>query len=281
MLEDQRSQIGDFDLAVDHRILVAREAEKDERSALGAGLIMTFHRENFCRLMLKRVEAVLIARENLDRRHKRRHPHRHGEHLARAGIRAVAQKVPCSYGPDDHCRGQVGADDGMDEAIGKARVEDDRKPRTCGHELALGIDRIACRRLHPAIHGNDPGRRDERPDGDHAGREKMRAPAYLVDAEQHHAKETGFKEERGQNLIGHERADDRTGLGRKYRPVRPELVGHHHARDHTHAERDGEDLEPVAIEVRIHTAAGLQPQPFKHHEIACRADGEGREDEVE
>lgn len=25
---------------------------------------MTFHRENFCRLMLKRVEAVLIAREN-------------------------------------------------------------------------------------------------------------------------------------------------------------------------------------------------------------------------
>ena len=39
-------------------------------------------------------------------------------------------------------------------------------------------------------------------------------------AEQHHAKETGFKEERGQNLIGHERADDRTGLARRVEPIR-------------------------------------------------------------
>ena len=43
----------------------------------------------------------------------------------------------------------------------------------------------------------------------------------------------------------------------------------------------GEDLQPVAEEVEVDAAAGPQPQPFEHRQIARQPDREGREDEVE
>jgi hypothetical protein len=63
-----------------------------------------------------------------------------------------------------------------------------------------------------------------------------------LQAEQHHTEEAGLEEERGQNLVGHQRPDHRAGLVGKGRPVGAELVGHHNARHHAHAKGDGKDL---------------------------------------
>src|SRR6266542_2309382 len=66
--------------------------------------------------------------------------------------------------------------------------------------------------------------------------------AFLLEAEQHDAEEAGLEEERSQYFIGHQRADHRTRFVGEGRPVGAELVGHHDARHHAHAERDGKDL---------------------------------------
>ena len=60
-----------------------RAAEQDQRRAVRVALEMALHGHDLGRLVLERVEAVLVAGEDLDRRDQRRHPHRHREHHAR------------------------------------------------------------------------------------------------------------------------------------------------------------------------------------------------------
>ena len=108
----------------------------------------------------------------------------------------------------------------------------------------------------------------------------MQAFAHTVHAEQHHAQEAGFEEEGGQHLVGHQRADDRAGLVGEHRPVGAELVGHDDARDHAHGEHQREDLDPVAEQVHVVGAPGLQPQAFEHRQVAGQADRDGGKQEV-
>jgi hypothetical protein len=57
-------------------------------------VVVTFHRHDLGWLIFKRIETVRVARENLDRGCDGNHPHRHREHLASAGVRAVAEQMP-------------------------------------------------------------------------------------------------------------------------------------------------------------------------------------------
>ncbi len=108
----------------------------------------------------------------------------------------------------------------------------------------------------------------------------MQAFADAVHAEQHHAEEARFEEERGQNLVAEQRPDDRPGFVGEDRPVGAELVGHDDARDDAHGEGDRKDAQPIAEDIEIDGFAGRKPQPFEHGEVARKADGEGGEQEV-
>src|SRR5690606_37780451 len=63
--------------------------------------------------------------------------------------------------------------------------------------------------------------------------------------------------------------------------VGTELVAHHHAGDHAHAEGHGEDLQPEAVQIVVDLAPGLQPQALEHGQVTGQADADGGEDDVE
>jgi len=218
-------------------------------------LEVTFHRHHLHRLMLQRVEPVLVAGENLDRRDNSGHPHRHREHHARAFQRRILQEMIGANGADDESGGEIRGQHHVDEAIGERRIED-HLPPVRSDELSRRIHREACRRLHPGVSGENPERGDQRADGHHKGGEKMQLVADTLQTEQHDAEKAGFEEECGQHLISHQRTDDRPGLVGEHRPVGAELVRHHDAGDDAHAEGDGEDLQPVIEEVDEDLAAG-------------------------
>ncbi len=109
----------------------------------------------------------------------------------------------------------------------------------------------------------------------------MQSRAHLGAAEEHDAEEARLEEEGAQHLVTHERADDGPRPVGEDRPVGAELVGHHDARDHAHAEGDGEDHLPVVEEPQVEIVAGPQMQAVQDGEIAREANGEGREDDVE
>ena len=119
MLEDQRAQFRHFDRIVHPAGGLVGQAEQDQRRAVLVALVMAFHRHDLHRLMLQRVEPVLVAGENLDRRHQRRHPHRHREHHARAGQMPVAQQMPGADRADHQRGGQIRRQHHVHEAVGE------------------------------------------------------------------------------------------------------------------------------------------------------------------
>ncbi len=104
---------------------------------------------------------------------------------------------------------------------------------------------------------------------------------HALPAEQHDAEKARLEEEGGQHLVGHQRADDVAAAARQLAPIGAELVRQHHAGDHAHAERHGEDLGPVLGDVHVDRLAGLEPQRLEHHQPGGEPDGEGRKDDVE
>ena len=192
----------------------------------------------------------------------------------------IAQQMKGAHRAHHQRGGEIGREHHVHEAIGKGRVEDHLQP-VGGDELAVGVHGIAGRRLHPGIGGENPERRDQRADRNHQRREEMQSGADALEPEQHHAEEARLEEERGQHLIGHQRTDHRPGLVGKDRPVGAELVGHHDARHHAHAEGHGEDLQPVIEEIEVHLAPGQEPARLENGEIARKPDGKGGKDDVE
>lgn len=108
----------------------------------------------------------------------------------------------------------------------------------------------------------------------------MQARPHARPAEQHHAEKARLQEERGQHLVGQQGPRDAAGKLGEGAPVGAELVGHHQARHHAHAEVDGEHLAPEMVQIAIHRIARAQPASFEHGEIARQADGDGRKDDV-
>ena len=279
VLEDQRGQLGDADRVIEPLVFLIGDAEEVERRALGVALEMPLHRHDLGGLMLERVDAVQVAGEDLQRGDQHRHPHRHREIAPRGRIAAVAQQVQRAHRAHDEGRRQEGRQHHVHEAVGEGRVEHDRPP-VLGDELPHVVDREALRRLHPAVDRQDPEGRAERAQRDDRGRGHVQPLAHLLAPEEHDPEEPGLEEEGRQHLIGHQRADHRPGLVGKHRPVGAELVGHHDARHHAHAEGDGKDLLPVLEQRQIGAVAGPQPLRVEHGEIACQTDGEGRKDDV-
>src|SRR5690606_11981599 len=128
---------------------------------------------------------------------------------------------------------------------------------------------------------DDPERGEQRAQRDHARGEEVHLVRYALPAEQHHAQERGFEEERGQHLVAQQRPEDVARALAEYRPVGAELEAHHDARHHAHAERDREDLEPEEVEVPPQRLARAQPAPFEEGQPMRQADGERREQDVE
>jgi len=241
-----------------------------------------------------------ILHEDLNRRDRHDHPHRHGEHGAGAlvgpavrpvvgpavgpvvgpAVGPIAQQMERADRADHQRRGQVGGQHHVHEPVGEGRVEDDRPP-VQRHELARLVDVEPGRRLHPGIDRENPEGRDHGADRYHDRGREMQSAADALHAEQHDAEEAGLQEEGGQHLVGHERPEHRPGPVGKHRPVGAELVGHDHAGHHAHAEGEREDLQPVLEQGQIDGAAGAQPQPFEHGEIAGQPDRERREHDVE
>ena len=240
-----------------------------------------FHRHHFLRLVLERVEAVHVAREYLQRGHDGRHPHRHREHLSRVQIGAVLEQVPRTDPAHDEGRRQVSGHDSVHQAVREAGIEHDVPPARPGQELSVGSDLVTRRRLHPAVHRQDPEGRHESAERHHAGRCEMQLLADLVHAEQHDTEEARFEEECRQHLVSHERSDHGPCHIGKDRPVRAELVTHHDPRNDAHRKGDGEYLQPVFEQVEIDLPPGFQPQAFEHHEVTCQPDRKRREEEME
>ena len=117
---------------------------------------MTLKGENLYGLIFFRVETMLVARDDLDRRDHRRHPHRHREHGPHLGRVATPQEVPGADRADHQCRCKVRSDHRVHEPVGEAGGEDHVEPAARGDELALSIDRVTGGRLHPAVGGEDP-----------------------------------------------------------------------------------------------------------------------------
>jgi hypothetical protein len=223
---------------------------------------------------------VQVARDDLQRRHQHCHPHRHREHRARRFIAGIPPEVQRADRADDQSGGEVGAEHSVHEPIRHRRVEDDAEP-VLGHELAGGVHGVARRRVHPAVRGQDPERRYERTRGHGQRRREVQTATDALEAEQHHAEEPRFEEERGEHLVRHQRPDHRPRPIGERRPVRAELVGHDDPGHDTHREGDREDLEPILEQGEIRVAAGAQPERLEHGEIARQPDREGGEDEVE
>ena len=94
MGQDQRGGVRDLDLIVGALLGHVRQAEQDQRGAVRAGGVeVAFHRGDLHRLVLERVEPVDVAHRDLQRRHDRGHPHRHGEHRAHRRRGTPAQQV--------------------------------------------------------------------------------------------------------------------------------------------------------------------------------------------
>ena len=255
MLEDQRRGFRNLDGIFHLRFVLIGNAEQDQRCAVGMALEVAFHRHHLDGLVLQRVEAVLVARENLDRRDNGRHPHRHGEHHARAFQPRVPEQVPRADATNHEGGGEIGREHHVHEAIGEGRIED-HLPPVRGDELSRRVHGEARGRLHPGIGRENPERGNQRADGDHQGREEMQLVADALQPEQHYAEESRLEKECGEHFIGHQRADHGAGLVGEHRPVGAELIRHHDAGNDAHAEGDGENLQPVIEEIDEDFAAG-------------------------
>jgi hypothetical protein len=105
----------------------------------------------------------------------------------------------------DERGGEIGRVQHMREAVGEARIEDDRQPV---HRIGDAVAHlVAGRRLHPAIGRKNPERRHRGADRDHGRRQHMQPRRHAVPAEQHDAEERRFEEERGQHLVADQRSD--------------------------------------------------------------------------
>ncbi len=256
-----------------------RQAEEEQGSAR-ARLEMSLHRGDLGGLVLERVQAVQVARHDLQRSDQRGHPHRHREHDSRGRLRRIPQQVQRAGPANDEGRRQVCSQQHVHQAIREGRIEYHRPPVE-RHELPDVVNAVTGGRLHPAVDREDPERRHEGAERDHQRGHEVQPRTDAFQPEQHDAEKAGLEEERGQHLVAHQWADDRAGLVGEHAPVGAELVAHDDAGDDAHAEGDCEDLLPVIEEIEEHRTTGQQPETLEDRKIARQADRDRREHDVE
>ena len=98
----------------------------------------------------------------------------------------------------------------------------------------------------------------------------MQPVADLLPAEEHDAEEGRLQKERGDHLVGDQRADHVAGEFGVARPVGAELVAHHDAGDDAETEGDREDLHPEPEEVAVERIARAQPVELERPRASSR-----------
>ena len=195
---------------------------------------LSFHRGNFGRLVVQRVEPVQVAEENLYRHEDRNEGDRHRQHALRLGDLPAVLHMPRRHSQHGERRGQVKPGDGVHQAERKRRIEDDREP-ACRQKAAID-QLVTSRGMHPAVERQDPERREQRAKRHHHRRKEMRPRRNELAAEQQDAEETGFEKERHHAFVGKQRSEDVRGDFGIAAPVGAELERHHDARYDAHAE---------------------------------------------
>jgi hypothetical protein len=127
MSEDDAAEPWDRDVeSVGRGVLVGDREEVQRRRRFGREVALNCGKLG--RLMLERVEPVLVAKENLQRHQRQQQPQRDGEHHPPfLGEPALADQ-PRAHAQHDEAGGDVSGADHMREAVGKGRVEDDCEP---------------------------------------------------------------------------------------------------------------------------------------------------------
>ncbi len=93
-------------------------AKQDQRHALGRLVLpVAFDRGDFRRLMLKGVEPVLVADDDLYRRDDEHHPHGHRKHRAHGRRVTPFEQMPCARSPDEKRHRQIGRYRHVREAV--------------------------------------------------------------------------------------------------------------------------------------------------------------------
>ena len=153
-------------------------------------------RRELRRLMLEYVEARQVAEEELDRDQHRDQSEAPVQHHARLGAMDAAQHVPGAGGRHAHAGRQECSEQHVRPADHHHWPEHDLAP-VRGDDPAVD-DRVAERHLHPAVVGEDPERREHRPERDHAAGEEIEARRHAVAPEQHDAEEGRLQHEGGE-----------------------------------------------------------------------------------
>ncbi len=174
--------------------------------------------------------------------------------------------------------GEIGGSEHVGEAVGEARIEDDREPVERVGDAVAHL--MSGRRLHPAVGGEDPERRDRGADRHRDRREHVQPGRHALPAEQHHAEEGRLEEERHQHLVADERADHVAHHDREAAPIGPELVAEHDAGHDAHGEGDGEDLGPEPGQAVQVLASGGDPAHQQRRDECGEPDGEARKDDM-
>ena len=229
--------------------------------------------------MLEDVKACQVAEEELDRNHYCDEGKPPVQHHARLGAVDVAQHIPGAGRRHAHAGRQECSEQHVRPADHHHRPKHDLGP-VRRNDLAVD-DRVAEGHLHPAVVGENPERREHRPERDHAAGEEIEARRHAVAREQHHAEERRLQHEGGESLVAEQRPLDRAGPLRQHPPVGAELERHHDARHHPHAERDREHLEPEVEHAPVERVARSEPRALDRRQPGSQPDREGREDDVE
>jgi hypothetical protein len=166
--------------------------------------------------MLEHVQARQMAEEELDRDQRRDQPEAPVQHHARLGAMDAAQHVPGAGGRHAHAGRQKCSEQHVRPAHPHDRAGGDRPP--VHRDDPAVDDRVAERHLHPAVIGENPERRERRPERDHAAGEEVEARRHAFAPEQHHAEECRLQYEPGETFVAEQRPLDRAGLLRQLVP---------------------------------------------------------------
>jgi hypothetical protein len=201
-----------------------------------------------------------VAEKELERHKHSEQPQGHRKHRARFQDEPSAPEIRGRHSHDDEAGRDVDRDHGMGEPVRERRIEDDLQP-ILGKEPAVDHF-VAGWGLHPAVGGEDPEGRRERPKGDHQRRDEVRPGRHKLASEQEHAEEGRLQEECGQPLIGEQRRNDVSGRIGETAPIRAELKRHDDARHDAHAERHGKNLDPKGRDAKINVTPSDKTEPL-------------------
>ena len=277
MGENQAGQLGNSNFEAVTLSLLIRPGKQQQRYS-GRGLPIAFHRCNFGRLVFQRVDAMKVAYHRLGRGHDQNQPQANGQRLAVNLHLTPTQQIPGAYPRDHKSTGQERSQAHMRKAVREGRIKDCFRPG--GNEKYAIAQLHTGRRMHPAIGGENPERRNEGAQCDHTGREQMHSLRDPIASEQQHPEERRLQEKRSDHLVAENRPEK---VGRRIgivAPVGTELEGHDDTRHHPHAKHHREHLHPESGQALPYRIPGFEEEYFQKGNKGRQTDGKYRKDRV-